>query len=234
MMGNNQLARDVLALVESWVPSQVYGHEREFQKELQSYLDRELNQQRRGSELPISREHGRSYCDVVVDDTIGIELKRNLSNSQTKKLDGQIKAHRKEYSHVIVCVCGIDDMDGWRRVKDEYATAGLDPMDMGGGPVEFVHKRRDAFGSETPAATPAATSAPSGSDTAAARQQSTMDAVEQVDAGQIAADSAAAVENLTGQRDDMNVMDSLLALLQGFIFLIFMAAILYYTYAVLF
>ena len=151
MMDNTQqTARRTLELVEAWIPSEEYDHERKFQSELQDYLDKELNNATPGMmggqrEHVVSTEHGRSKGDVVVDDRIGIELKRNLSNDQTRKLDGQIKSYRKEYDYVIVCACGIEDMDGWRRLKNEYTNT-FDMMEPNSAPVEFVHKRKSEFG----------------------------------------------------------------------------------------
>lgn len=152
--------QEVLDSVEYWVPSKAYGHERKFQSELQDYLDEGLNS---GSgmgmdlgmgqgEHVVSTERGKSKGDVVVDDFIGIELKRDLSNSQTKKLRGQIESYLDNYNYVIACACGIDDMDGWRELKNKYEGGqgmglGLG-LDGGGGEIAFVHKRKENFGKD--------------------------------------------------------------------------------------
>lgn len=122
---NQQLAGKVSTAVEDWTPSKAHGHESKFQNELQAYLDKRLNAGDRmmigpSEDIVVEREHGTVNGDVVVNGDIGIEMKRNLSNSQTKKLRGQIEEYQKEYTHVIALACGIDDMDGWRKLKNDY------------------------------------------------------------------------------------------------------------------
>ena len=135
----------VYRLVERWTPEKSYQHEKRFQKDLYEYLHAEFNHGGGfigGHQHTIEREHGRSYADIAVNGEVGIELKRDLSNSQTKKLRGQIETHRQEYPHVIVCACGVDDRDGWQRVVDEY---GGPQMGFGQGTVKFVHKRKAEY-----------------------------------------------------------------------------------------
>jgi hypothetical protein len=148
-MISEQTAKRTRDIIQSWTPSETYDHEREFQSELQDILDRELNsgggmglgQQ---TDHVVDTEHGRSYCDVVVDDVVGIELKRDLDNSQTKKLKGQIDEHRKEYDYLLVVACGIDDMEGWRRIKNEYN--GGFAMEPELAETKFIHKPKSEFG----------------------------------------------------------------------------------------
>lgn len=151
--GGSQLFSEVLDQVEYWIPDKAYGHERKFQSELQDVLDHRLNEAKSsdpfglesGGDHVVSTERGKSYADIAVDDLVGIELKRNLSNSQTKKLRGQIEDYLDNYPYVIVCACGIDDMDGWRELKNKYEGQ----VGMGlenGGEVAFVHKEKENYG----------------------------------------------------------------------------------------
>ena len=151
----NPLSRNVLDLVEQWIPSEEYGHEKEYQSELQDYLDEALNEQSGGIGLGmdagggshvVSTERGTSYGDVVVDDRIGIELKRNFSNSQKKKLRGQLEDYADNYDYVIACACGIEDMDGWRELENKYNNRNRGMMDMTN--FAFVIKRRENMGSD--------------------------------------------------------------------------------------
>ena len=97
-------------------------------------------------DIVVEREHGTVNGDVVINGDIGIEMKRDLSNSQTKKLRGQIEAYQKEYTHVIALACGIDDMDGWRRLKNDYENqTGID-MSPDTAPVKFIHKKKSKYG----------------------------------------------------------------------------------------
>lgn len=148
---NQQLAGKVSSAIEDWTPSKAHGHESKFQNELQEYLDKRLNAGDGmvvgpSEDIIVEREHGTVNGDVVVNDVIGIEMKRDLSNSQIKKLRGQIEAYQKEYTHVIALACGIEDMDGWRKLKNDYQTqAGID-MRPNTAPVKFIHKKKSNYG----------------------------------------------------------------------------------------
>jgi len=144
---------EVLDLVKQWNPTQVYGHENKYQSELQEYLDEQLNSQSGGMGLDmgggqshvVSTERGTAYGDVVVDDVVGVELKRNFSNSQKKKLRGQLEDYADSYDYVIACACGIEDMDGWRKLGNKFSNQQRGVMDM--TEFAFVVKRRDDMGS---------------------------------------------------------------------------------------
>lgn len=151
-LGNNQqLASKVSSAIDDWTPSEAYGHESKFQNELQEYLDRRLNSGNDmmlgpTEEVVVEREHGTVNGDVVVNGDIGIEMKRDLSNSQIKKLRGQIEEYQKEYTHVIALACGINDMDGWRKLKNDYENQMGMGMDPDAAPVKFIHKRKSNYG----------------------------------------------------------------------------------------
>jgi hypothetical protein len=152
-MYDQQTAQTTLRLVEEWVPSEQYNHERDYQSDLQEYLQTHLNQ---GSDMlgnerahDVSTERGASRGDVVVNDLIGIELKRDFSNDQEKKLKGQLSDYQKEYDFVIACACGINDMDGWNRVKKEFQSTGMGFDGVDAVPVEFVHKPTERMGSSS-------------------------------------------------------------------------------------
>jgi hypothetical protein len=154
MMGDQATARKVREAVEEWTPSEVMDHERKYQSELQEYLDERLNSgddlMGGNKEYAVHTERGTSKGDVVVNDVVGIEMKRNFSNSQQKKLRGQLEDYSKNYPYVIGLACGVDDYDGWRELKNEYE--GQDPMSMGMDATEFVFiaKERDTFGQSSP------------------------------------------------------------------------------------
>lgn len=152
MFGGGQLGREVLNHVERWVPSQVHGHENKYQSELQEYLDDGLNSDGMGDlglgggdNHYVSTERGTSYGDVVVDDEVGIELKRNFSNDQQKKLRGQLDDYGDNYDFVIACACGIEDIDGWRELESTFQNRQQGIMDK--TQFAFVIKRRENMGS---------------------------------------------------------------------------------------
>lgn len=151
MMGEQGTARKVREAVEDWTPSAVMDHERKYQSELQEYLDDRLNS---GSDLigdgtdhVVSTERGTSKGDVVVDDVVGIEMKRNFSNSQKKKLRGQLEDYGDNYPYVIALACGVDDLDGWRELKNKYENQQSIGMGPDATEYHFIAKDRDTFGS---------------------------------------------------------------------------------------
>jgi hypothetical protein len=146
---------EVWDLVQRWNPSEVYGHEREYQSELQDYLDEALNESGGGFGVgmgggqshAVSTERGTAYGDVVVDDTVGIELKRNFSNDQKRKLRGQLEDYGDNYEFVIACACGVEDPDGWREVENKFSRGRGGVMER----IEyrFIIKKRENFGNGT-------------------------------------------------------------------------------------
>lgn len=151
---DDQTYQKVIELVKAWRPSQDYGHESKFQKELSEFLDEELNRESEGmmggmmggggSNHVVSRERGNARGDVVIDDTVGIEMKRHFSNDQKRKLRGQLEDYADNYPEVIALTCGIDDMDGWREVENKF-TQGRG-MGMDQTQFTFVIKHRENFG----------------------------------------------------------------------------------------
>ena len=149
MFQGQQLFDDVIQEVNNWIPSEEYGHESKFQNELKDFLDEKLNSGGGGlmgqqKDIPIHRERGRSKADIAVDDTVGVEMKRDLSNGQIKKLRGQIEDYLDNYNYVIVCACGIKDKSGWRELKNKYqGKRGFDS-----GQVEFIWKKKENYGNK--------------------------------------------------------------------------------------
>lgn len=154
--GGNQTFQTVIDLVRAWRPEKDYGHESKFQNDLAEFLDEELNEQSGGGigdmlgggsgggNYVVSRERGTSRGDVVVDDTVGIEMKRHFSNSQKKKLRGQLEDYADNYPFVIALACGIDDMDGWRELENKFTGGRGFRMDQ--TEFTFIVKDRANFG----------------------------------------------------------------------------------------
>lgn len=204
----------VLRLVEEWTPTEAYDRETEFQKELAEYLDQRLNEDsstgvEQTKDHVVEREHGRVNGDVVVNDSIGIELKRDLSNSQTKKLDGQIRAYCKEYDFVIACACGIEDMSGWRRLKNDYQSQDIGTIQQDYTPVEFVHKKKEKFGNTTE------TNQSQSPSTSSEIRASDGQLVDEIDAEEIFQDGIKGVQELTTDKSTgMSKSDAVIAVLQ--------------------
>ncbi|WP_436934097.1 hypothetical protein [Halovenus marina] len=153
---DSQTYQTVVDLLEAWRPSQDYGHESKFQQELSEYLDEQLNSQTNsgfgdmlgggGSNYVVNRERGNSRGDVVVNDTVGVEMKRHFSNSQKKKLRGQLEDYADNYPYVIALACGIDDMDGWRELENKFTKNRGPGIGMNQTKFSFIVKRRENFG----------------------------------------------------------------------------------------
>jgi len=144
----NETGEKVWELVQEWNPSEEYDHERKYQSELQEYLEKRLNEENDpldSTDYAVSTEHGTAKGDVVVNDEVGIELKRNFSNSQKRKLRGQLEDYGDNYDFVIACACGVEDRDGWYEVKNKIENS-REVGDMTG--YEFIIKERDSFGEE--------------------------------------------------------------------------------------
>lgn len=140
-------------LVQRWTPSEVYGHEDKYQSELQDVLNRALNESsaRMGTgagsgDHVVSTERGTGNGDVVVDDAVGIELKRNFTSSQKRNLRGQLEDYAESYDWVIACACGIEDGDGWRELQQEYQSSQQGMMMT---EFRFIIKRRETFGDDS-------------------------------------------------------------------------------------
>lgn len=152
MAFGGQLGPQVLDIVESWRPRKKYRSETKFQNDLKEYLNEQLSggggtlDPMGGQDIPVRREYGPPNADLAVDDSVGIEMKRELSNSQTNALRGQIENYLDYFSFVIVCTCGLRDEGAWRELKRKYEGGG-GMMGMGQqGAVRFVYKNPDHFG----------------------------------------------------------------------------------------
>lgn len=154
MIGNG-LGNEVLQYVEDWIPERSYRSEVKFSNDLQEYLDGRLNESETmdiglgvgGQEpIPVKREYGSVNADVAVGDEVGIELKRDFSNSNKHRLSGQITEYQQEFPNVIAVACGLSDRDGWRELQQEYGGNG--GLGMNRTQVYFVHKRKEHFGKD--------------------------------------------------------------------------------------
>lgn len=159
MIGSAPNPRNAVQIVERWCPGNAYRSEKKFQNDLQDHLDGQLNRgggdplNGGGRNVVVSKEHGQVNADIAVGDDIGIELKRDLTNSQKMKLRGQIEEYREHYGTVIAVACGVKDIDGWRDLQNAYQQCGGAGLGggLGGGTggkaqVFFVRKMEENFG----------------------------------------------------------------------------------------
>jgi hypothetical protein len=146
MHQEQELFRIVINEIQNWIPSQNYDHESKFQNELSDLLDERLNENNasptgQDRDIPVYRERGIINADISVNDIIGIEMKRNLTNNQAKKLRGQIESYLDHYNFVIIVACGILDTSHWRELKNIYKAR----ESIANGFVEFIWKKRENY-----------------------------------------------------------------------------------------
>ncbi|MDD3492188.1 MAG: hypothetical protein PHZ19_01665 [Candidatus Thermoplasmatota archaeon] len=107
------LYSEVLSVIRAWEPKQNYNSELKFRDDLISFLREELN--KTGSpfalgpkkRINLKKEDGRGLCDIAVDGSIGVELKRNLKGkSQIDRLLGQVQRYKRFYGHIIIVLVG--------------------------------------------------------------------------------------------------------------------------------
>ncbi|PTD94874.1 hypothetical protein C9439_00085 [archaeon SCG-AAA382B04] len=149
----NDIYDKVLKIVENWCPSKSYSHERRFQNELRDYLSERLNSPNQGfgglqkkRNIPVETEKGREIkADILVDETVPIEVKRNLKRRHYRGLDSELSDYLKEFNQVILVICGVEREQILEKIKSKWESTrpGLSPTQ---GKVDVVVKRKENFG----------------------------------------------------------------------------------------
>jgi len=110
----------ILQAVKKWVPKKQYSKHNGYRDDLYEFLRKKLKHREEenifglgSSEKYIARkEAGSARADIAVvnSEKIGIELKFNFrTKGQRNRLSGQIKDYFREYSYVIIVLCGYVD-----------------------------------------------------------------------------------------------------------------------------
>lgn len=125
---------EVISAIENWNP-ELYDHERKYQSDLKNYLMENLDE-----DYTISTNRDSSKGDIVVNDNIGIELKRNFSSRHKSQLEDQLDSYGNEYTYIISCSCGVDDRKGWEEMKDKYGGTKGEEFPKTGSRTWFIGK----------------------------------------------------------------------------------------------
>ncbi len=132
----SDLFDDSIRAIRSWKPTQKYGDEGKYQKELIDFLRKELDKRQDPFSLgqkrliTITPEAGRGLCDIGINRQIGIELKKDLKKkAQIDRLAGQIMEFKKEYQDIIIVLVGDTDKDKLELLKEKIS----DLSSEGGG-----------------------------------------------------------------------------------------------------
>ena len=151
MVGKEELAQEVAAALGDWTPTQAYEQEAEFRDELHAYLDARLNAGGgktldTSGNFVVERAYGELECDVVVSDTIGITIRRDLTADQIDQLAGRVREYQKAYTHVAIIACGSIDGDNWEKLQNTYPNQRGLNNDPGSTPVLFLRRREANYG----------------------------------------------------------------------------------------
>ena len=98
-------AGTIVSIIEKWKPRK-YKTEKDFEKSLYSYLEKELE------DIQITRQYakGRIRADIVVDDVVIIELKNNFdSTAKYQRLVGQLSEYKEWDGNIVVLLTGKTD-----------------------------------------------------------------------------------------------------------------------------
>ena len=151
MVGKEELAQEVAAALGDWTPTQAYEQEAEFRDELHAYLDARLNAGGgkildTSGNFVVERAYGELECDVVVSDTVGITIRRDLTAEQIDQLAGRVREYQKAYTHVAIIACGSIDDDNWEKLQNTYPNQRGLNNDPDSTPVMFLRRRETNYG----------------------------------------------------------------------------------------
>tara|TARA_Y100000310_G_scaffold35549_1_gene33598 strand:- start:1441 stop:2043 length:603 start_codon:yes stop_codon:yes gene_type:complete len=137
---NGSLFNEVMGIINNWDPDDdSFTDEKDYQDDLISFLREKLNEKQpigigTQKRIKVQSESGRHLCDIVVNEEIGIELKKDLKLSEVDRLKGQIDRFKKQYKDLIIVVVGEHNPDNHEEliefVDDIKDTS---PLGMGQG-----------------------------------------------------------------------------------------------------
>lgn len=151
IVGKEELAREVAKALGDWTPDNNYEHEAAFRDELHGYLDARLNAGGgkildSGGNFTVDRAYGELECDVVVSDTVGITIGRDLTADQITQLGGRIREYQTAYTHVVIIACGSVADTPWEKLQTTYKNQQGLNNDPGSTPVMFLRRREANYG----------------------------------------------------------------------------------------
>ena len=107
------LCDDVINIVGQWIPKKKYSKEPEYRDDLMEFIRSELKRSQQDLLFGapethlVKKESGRHLADIGIDENIGVELKLNLRRkAEMDRLEGQVSGFTREYSCIIVVLCG--------------------------------------------------------------------------------------------------------------------------------
>lgn len=130
---------DTIRAINRWTPEKNYRKENGYRDDLIQYLRERLNQESPFSnrKVTIQSESGRWLCDIVVNRSIGIELKKDLK--EKAKIDralGQLHRYWGQYHDVIIVLVGNTDPNKYDDLREQVS----DFVDRNNNPYSFDPK----------------------------------------------------------------------------------------------
>ena len=126
-MLNDSLFEDTISIIKNWTPEKQYSDEKGYHDDLIDVIREEINQVNntifgRQNRVSVTKENGRSLCDIGINREIGIELKKDLnSKSKVDRLVGQIQGFKKDYQDLIIVLVGKTDKESLEGIKDRIS-----------------------------------------------------------------------------------------------------------------
>ena len=109
-------------IIRKWVPDRRYNSEEGYQVELSSLLKHKYG-------FKVQNEVGSTRIDILVNDTIPIELKKNPKRGDFDRLSGQIIRNIDAYGKLIVVICQLETqelyMEYENSLKNRYSSGEL-------------------------------------------------------------------------------------------------------------
>ncbi len=123
----NTLFIKVVTEISEWTPDETYKSEEGYRTDLKSFL--------RARGFITRRETGDSRVDILVNDVIPIEIKKNPNKTEYTRAKGQMDNYCKEYGAGIVVICDAGNADLFEDFSRDVSRV------CSGHPVRVIKKR---------------------------------------------------------------------------------------------
>lgn len=91
-------------VINEWIPSKRHKTEEGYQSDLRSFLEYKHN-------LVVKEEAGVTQVDILVEDRLPIEIKKNPSRGDFDRLSGQIDRNIEVYGNLTIVICQVQTRD---------------------------------------------------------------------------------------------------------------------------
>ncbi len=98
-------------IIQKWIPARRYKTEEGYQTELRSLLELKYG-------FNVKDEAGPTQVDILVNDSIPIELKKNPKREDFDRLSGQVDRNIELYGRIIIVICQLETRDLFREYRN--------------------------------------------------------------------------------------------------------------------